>query len=155
MGMGVNMADATSEEEGGGSDGIVAEINITPLTDVFLVLLIIFMVTSTALVETEKASRSGVKVSLPKSQTAGPVTKRRTDPILTITKNNELFVFNKKVAPDQLEAELKRAFAEVGSDTLLIRGDKNVYLGAAVDIMSVARRSGAAHIAILTQAEEK
>lgn len=155
MGMGVNMADATSEEEGGGGDAIVAEINITPLTDVFLVLLIIFMVTSTALVETEKASRSGVKVTLPKSQTAGPVTKRRTDPILTITKNNELFVFNKKVAPDQLEAELKKAFAEVGSDTLLIRGDKNVYLGAAVDIMSVARRSGAAHIAILTQAEEK
>jgi biopolymer transport protein ExbD len=154
MGMGVNMADATSDEEGG-SDAIVAEINITPLTDVFLVLLIIFMVTSTALVETEKSSRSGVKVTLPKSQTAGPVTKRRTDPILTITKNNELFVFNKKVAPDQLEAELKRAFAEVGSDTLLIRGDKNVYLGAAVDIMSVARRSGAAHIAILTQAEEK
>lgn len=154
MGMGVNMADATSDEEGG-SDAIVAEINITPLTDVFLVLLIIFMVTSTALVETEKASRSGVKVTLPKSQTAGPVTKRRTDPILTITKNNELFVFNKKVAPDQLEAELKKAFAEVGSDTLLIRGDKNVYLGAAVDIMSVARRSGAAHIAILTQAEEK
>ncbi|MDX2023139.1 MAG: biopolymer transporter ExbD [Deltaproteobacteria bacterium] len=148
------MADATSDEEGG-SEAIVAEINITPLTDVFLVLLIIFMVTSTALVETEKASRSGVKVTLPKSQTAGPVTKRRTDPILTITKNNELFVFNKKVAPDQLEAELKKAFAEVGSDTLLIRGDKNVYLGAAVDIMSVARRSGAAHIAILTQAEEK
>ena len=154
MGMGVNMADATSDEEGG-ADAIVAEINITPLTDVFLVLLIIFMVTSSAIVETEKASRSGVKVTLPKSQTAGPVTKRRTDPILTITKANELFVFNKKVAPDQLEAELKKAFADVGSDTLLIRGDKSVYLGAAVDLMSIARRAGAAHIAILTQAEEK
>ncbi len=62
---------------GGGDDGdvgsetVVAEINITPLTDVFLVLLIIFMVTSTALVESEVASRSGMKVVLPKANAAG------------------------------------------------------------------------------------
>ena len=64
---------------------IVAEINVTPLTDVFLVLLIIFMVTSTAIVESEVASRTGVKVALPKANAAGPVTKKRTDPVLTVT----------------------------------------------------------------------
>jgi biopolymer transport protein ExbD len=134
-----------------GNEAVVAEINITPLTDVFLVLLIIFMVTTTAVVDADNASRAGVKVSLPKASTAGPVTKRRTDPILTITKANELYIFSKKVDPNDLEAELKKALADVGSDTLLIRGDKNVLLGTTVDIMSVAKRAGASHIAILTQ----
>jgi len=150
--MGVNMDDGGNE--GGDNEAIVAEINITPLTDVFLVLLIIFMVTSTAMVETDKASRSGVKVVLPKSKAAGEVSKRRTDPILTITKSNELFIFNKKVTPETLEAELKKALAEVDSQTLLIRGDKNVLLGTTVDIMSMARRAGAERIAILTQSGE-
>ena len=152
--MGVNMGDASGDEEAGG-DAIVAEINITPLTDVFLVLLIIFMVTSQVMVESETASRAGVKVSLPKSQAAGPVTKRRTDPVLTITKNNELFIFNKKVAPEQLESELRAAFTSVQSDTLLIRGDESVLLGATVNLMSVAKRAGAEHINILTESTNK
>lgn len=136
-------------EEGGG-ESIFAEINITPLTDVFLVLLIIFMVTSTALVESEAASRAGVKVVLPKANTAGPVSQRRSDPVLTVTKANEVYLGSKKVEIANLEAEIRKALTEVGSETLLIRGDKSVLLGAAVDIMSVAKKAGASHIAILT-----
>ena len=154
MGMGVNMGDANADEEGG-SEAIVAEINITPLTDVFLVLLIIFMVTSTAMVESESTTRAGVKVSLPKSQEAGPVSKRRTDPVLTITKNNELYIFNKKVAPENLEAELRATFASTQSDTLLIRGDESVLLGATVNLMSVAKRAGAEKINILTESSKR
>lgn len=151
MGMNVNLEEGEGE---GGQETIVAEINITPLTDVFLVLLIIFMVTSTAMVETDRSSRSGVKVALPKSKTAGEVSKRKTDPVLTITKDNELYVFSKKVTPETLEEELRRALAEVESDTLLIRGDKNVLLGTTVDIMSIAKRAGAERIALLTQSGE-
>lgn len=154
MGMNVQIDDGLgsgSSDMSDGNEAVVAEINITPLTDVFLVLLIIFMVTTTAVVDAESASRAGVKVALPKASAAGPVTKRRTDPILTITKANELFIFNKKVEVNELEGELKKALLDVGSDTLLIRGDKSVLLGAAVDIMSVAKRAGANHIALLTQ----
>src|ERR1043165_5416013 len=107
-----------------GSESVVAEINITPLTDVFLVLLIIFMVTSTALVESEVASRAGMKVVLPKAQTAGPVSQRRSDPILTVTKSGELYLGSHKVEPANLEADIRKALADVGSETLLIRGDK-------------------------------
>jgi biopolymer transport protein ExbD len=57
------------------------------------------MVTSTAIVESEVASRTGVKVALPKANAAGAVTKRRTDPVLTVTKNNELYLFNRKIDP--------------------------------------------------------
>jgi biopolymer transport protein ExbD len=153
MGMGVNLEDGAAEGDGG-HDSIVAEINITPLTDVFLVLLIIFMVSSTAFVESEKATRSGVKVVLPKAKSAGEVSKRRTDPILTVTKTNELYVFNKKVTPETVEAELRKALQDVGSDTVIIRGDEAVFLGAAVNVMAVAKKAGAAHIAILTKAAE-
>jgi biopolymer transport protein ExbD len=151
MGMNVNLGENGTVDEGEVNEAVVAEINITPLTDVFLVLLIIFMVTTTAAVDAEKAAREGVKVALPKADAAGPVTSKRAVPILTITKENKLFVFTKEVQPAQLEDELKKAIAESGQDTLLIRGDKQVMLGSAVDVMSSAKRAGAKSINILTQ----
>jgi biopolymer transport protein ExbD len=157
MGMSVQIEDPTtaSDNEGEGSESVVAEINITPLTDVFLVLLIIFMVTSTAIVESEVASRSGVKVALPKTNASGTVSKRRTDPVLTVTKNNELFLFSRKIEAANLEEEIRKALIEVDSETLNLRGDKSVFLGAAVDLMAVAKKAGAKHISILTQSEDK
>jgi biopolymer transport protein ExbD len=155
MGATVNLDDsAPGAEEGEQQESVVAEINITPLTDVFLVLLIIFMVTSTAIVESEVASRTGVKVALPRAQAAGPVTKKRTDPILTVTKANELYLFNKKVDVGNLESEIRKALQDAGSETLLLRGDKSVMLGAAVDVMSIAKKAGAKNIAILTSGGE-
>jgi biopolymer transport protein ExbD len=150
--MNVQLEDggASGDEADLGSETVVAEINITPLTDVFLVLLIIFMVTSTALVESEVASRAGMKVVLPKANAAGPVSQRRSDPVLTVTKANELYLGARKVDPTNLEAEIRKALGEVGSETLLIRGDKSVLLGSAVDILSTAKKAGASHIAILT-----
>src|SRR3954468_22292167 len=150
MGVNIQVDDGAATEEGEQQETVVAEINITPLTDVFLVLLIIFMVTSTAIVESEVASRTGVKVALPKANAAGPVTKKRTDPVLTVTKSNEIFLFNKKVEAANLESEIRKALQDAGSETLLLRGDKNVYLGAAVDVMSIAKKAGAKNIAILT-----
>jgi biopolymer transport protein ExbD len=151
MGMNINLDEGGAADEGEISEAVVAEINITPLTDVFLVLLIIFMVTTTAAVDAEKAAREGVKVALPKADAAGPVTAKRAVPILTITKENKLFVFTKEIQPAQLEEELKKAITESGQDVLLIRGDKQVMLGSAVDVMSSAKRAGAKSINILTQ----
>ena len=155
MGASVQLDDGTNtNEDGEVQESVVAEINITPLTDVFLVLLIIFMVTSTAIVESEVASRTGVKVALPRAQAAGPVTKKRTDPILTVTKGNELYLFNKKVEVANLESEIRKSLQDAGSETLLLRGDKSVMLGAAVDVMSIAKKAGAKNIAILTSGGE-
>ena len=87
------------------------------------------MVTSTALVESEVSSRAGMKVVLPKANAAGPVSQRRSDPVLTVTKGNELYLGSHKVDPNNLEGEIRKALQEVGSETLLIRGDKSVLLG--------------------------
>jgi biopolymer transport protein ExbD len=152
MAMSVNMDDAAGGDEGEGAETIVAEINITPLTDVFLVLLIIFMVTTTAAVDAEKASREGVKVSLPKADAAGPITSKRAVPILTITKDGKLFVFTSEVTKASLEESLRKAITDSGQDIVLIRGDASVAFGSAVELMSIARRAGAKSINILTQA---
>lgn len=154
MGMNVSM-DEGGGEDGGGNESIVAEINITPLTDVFLVLLIIFMVTTTVVVDADKSTRDGMKVALPKSNATGPASKRKTDPIVTLKKTNELYVNTKQVTAASLEAELRTALTAVGSDTVLIRGDTNVLLGSAISIMSTAKKAGATSIQILTAPEAK
>src|SRR5262249_46547530 len=112
MGMNVQLDDGSGHAGDEGdmpSESVVAEINITPLTDVFLVLLIIFMVTSTALVESEVASRAGMKVVLPKANAAGPVSQRRSDPVLTVTKNGELYLGSHKVETANLEGDIRKA----------------------------------------------
>ena len=75
------------------------------------------------------------------------MTKRRTDPVLTVTKSNELFLMNRKVEVANLEEEIRKALTEVDSETLLLRGDKSVFLGAAVDLMAIAKKAGAKNIA--------
>jgi biopolymer transport protein ExbD len=72
-----------------------------------------------------------------------------------VTKNNELYLLNRKVEVANLEEEIRKALAEVESETLLLRGDKSVFLGAAVDLMAVAKKAGAKNIAILTQSDQK
>ena len=151
MAMNVSLEETgAAPDDAEAPEAVVAEINITPLTDVFLVLLIIFMVTASAQVDAEKAARDGVKVALPKADAAGPITSKRAVPILTITKAGELYLFTRKIETGNLEAELKKALADGQSETLLIRGDKQVMLGSAVDVMSIAKQAGAKQIGIIT-----
>jgi biopolymer transport protein ExbD len=127
---------------------VVAEINITPLTDVFLVLLVIFMVTSTAMAES-KVPETATRVT-PLRSNVGAAIKRRTDPVITVTRANEIFLDAEKVALTDLEAAIGKALSERASDTVLIRGDVSAPLGAAVQAMSLARKAGAQNIHVLT-----
>jgi biopolymer transport protein ExbD len=154
MGMGVNLGDLGGDE-GEAQESVVAEINITPLTDVFLVLLIIFMVTANALAEAESQSRTGVRVALPKANAASAVAKKRMDPVVTVTKTGQIFIFNKPVTLENVEAEIKRALEEAASETLLLRTDTSTQMGAAVQVMSSGRKAGAKSIMVLTESGEK
>ena len=80
---------------------IRAEIELTPEMSTTEYI----MVTSTALVESEVASRSGMKVVLPKANAAGPVSQRRSDPVLTVTKTGDLYLGAHKVDVANLEGE--------------------------------------------------
>jgi biopolymer transport protein ExbD len=131
----------------GGNDensGIMAEINITPLTDIFLVLLIIFMITSSAMVE------SGGKVNLPKAVATQSEARGTT---VTLTPKHEIYVNQKKVSEESLEATLKDALSTSPDRTVILRGDKDVLLGETVKVMSIIKRAGASEIAIAAEAE--
>ncbi|HEX9443672.1 MAG TPA: biopolymer transporter ExbD [Candidatus Binatia bacterium] len=126
------------------SENIVAEINITPLTDIFLVLLIIFMITSSAIIE------SGGKVNLPAAA------KTETAPrgiSVTLTPNNEIYVNQAKVGRDGLEAAVRAALGEGPDRVVILRGDRSVPLGEAVWVLSVIKKAGASEIAIAAQAD--
>ena len=128
------------------NSNIFAEINITPLTDIFLVLLIIFMITSSAIVE------SGGKVNLPKA------VKTQSEPrgtTVTITPNHEIFVNQKKVSEQSLEGALKEILNTSQDRIVILRGDKDVLLGEAVKVLSIVKNAGASQIAIAAEAEKK
>ena len=125
---------------------IVAEINITPLTDIFLVLLIIFMITSSAMIE------SGGKVNLPKAVATQSESRGTT---VTLTPKKEIFVNQKKVNDESLEAALQEALKSSADKTVILRGDRDVLLGETVRIMSIIKRAGASEIAIAAEVERK
>lgn len=127
-------------------DAIVAEINITPLTDIFLVLLIIFMISSSAMLE------SGLQVKLPTAKTTTLTKTPNGKPVyVTIARDGQISV-NDKVANDaQLPGLLREALGASSEKTVVIRGDESIVLGKAVQIMDAARGAGAEKIALATQ----
>ncbi|MGH7889122.1 MAG: ExbD/TolR family protein, partial [Thermodesulfobacteriota bacterium] len=96
-------------------DDIVAEINITPLTDIFLVLLIIFMITSSALVE------SGAKIDLPEVSKTEQVSR---NVVVTLTSQHEIYVNQKLVSERNFGEELKRALEGSSDKVVILEGDK-------------------------------
>jgi biopolymer transport protein ExbD len=133
------MGMASPRKKKGSGSAIMAEINITPLTDVFLVLLIIFMVTSVAMVQ------SGATINLPQVQ------ETESEPrqiVITVTPQKEIFVNNTPTTLLELEM-LLRPMVEAQKDIpVILEGDKDVILGEAVKILSIAQRAGATQIAI-------
>jgi biopolymer transport protein ExbD len=133
----------------GGTDEhseIVAEINITPLTDIFLVLLIIFMITSSAMVE------SGGKVNLPKAVATQSESRGTT---VTLTPKREIFVNQKLVSEEALEKTLQETLSRSADKIVILRGDRDVLLGETVKVMSIIKRAGASEIAIAAEVERK
>ena len=134
-------------DDGAGEENIMAEINITPLTDIFLVLLIIFMISSSAMME------GGLNVKLPTAKSSSITSSSNSKPIyVTIDKDGGLSVGDKKADINTLTDILKEAVAGNPDKTVVIRGDEGVILGRAVQIMDAARNAGAQKIAIATQA---
>jgi len=125
---------------------IVAEINITPLTDIFLVLLIIFMVTSSVL------TNNGVDVNLPQ---ASPKTSQAQPEgiVVTLLPQGKMAVNGLSVAAGDygtLGASLKRAFTQTTSRLVILEGDRAAFLGSAIEVMDTARQAGAEKFAIAT-----
>lgn len=121
---------------------IMSEINITPLTDIFLVLLIIFMVSSAAMVE------SGAKISLPEVDSTAAQPREIT---ITVTPMNEIFVNNTLTPLEELEMVLRGLVSARPDIPVVLEGDREVLFGEAVKILSLAQKAGATQVAIAAE----
>jgi biopolymer transport protein ExbD len=126
---------------GGDQNGIFASINITPLTDIFLVLLIIFMVATAITIE------SAAHVDLPRVQ-APNQTQNARGVTVTYTADHQIFVNQKTVTENNLGSAVSDALAATPDKTVVFNGDPRVILGDAVRIVDIAKRAGAAQIAL-------
>lgn len=133
------MGMASPHKKKGSGSALMAEINITPLTDIFLVLLIIFMVTSVAMVQ------SGAKINLP--QVAETDSQPRQI-VITVTPQREIFVNNSPTTLATLDTLLRPLIESQPDIPVILEGDRDVILGEAVKILAVAQRAGATQIAI-------
>jgi biopolymer transport protein ExbD len=127
-------------------EGIVAEINITPLTDVFLVLLIIFMVTTSVVASQSK------QVDLPGAEVSDTTPKGVT---VTVSPDGEILVDDRPTSEADLYAALEAALADTREKLVILRGDKKVLLGKAVNILDLAQKAGATGIALATKPPPK
>jgi biopolymer transport protein ExbD len=121
---------------------IMADINITPLTDIFLVLLIIFMVSSAAMVE------SGAEISLPEVDSTASQPREIT---VSVTPDNQIYVNGTPTSMDEVEAILRELITANPDVPVVLEGDRDVLFGEAVKILSIAQRAGAAQVAIAAE----
>jgi biopolymer transport protein ExbD len=125
------------------SGGVFADINITPLTDIFLVLLIIFMVTTAVTIE------SAAHIDLPKPPPSSQLTPEKPKgTVVTYTAEHLIYVNGKQVTEAQLVPQLHEALQNSTDKIVIFRGDSKVILADMVRILDLAKLAGAKDIAI-------
>ncbi len=128
---------------GEGRQDLISDINVTPLVDVMLVLLIIFMVTAPMMIH-------GVKVNLPITESKS--IKSKEDPlILSITKKRLIFIENYNVEFKALKGKLKKIFANRVGKEILLQADKDISYGFVMKVMSQVKEAGIIKVGMITE----
>jgi biopolymer transport protein ExbD len=122
----------------------LAEINVTPMVDVMLVLLVIFMVTAPLLTV-------GVPLDLPKTRAAA-LTEPKPPVILSLNRSGELYIGDEQVEPDDLERRLTGLAAEDPSRIVYVRGDQTISYAQLMDALGVVNRAGFAKVSLVAEA---
>jgi biopolymer transport protein TolR len=120
----------------------MADINITPLVDVVLVLLIIFMVTAPVL-------QSGIEVNVPKTRTVKEITEERM--VISIDKQQRVFMGNDAVNINEIAAKLQQKVRDPSHQFIFVRADEDVPFGAFATVMDAVKSSGITNVSIVTQ----
>ena len=126
----------------GNSDRLMSDINVTPFVDVMLVLLIIFMVTAPMMVQ-------GVDVSLPEA-TSKPLESEKEPLIITINKNNKVFINDYQVSIGFLQEKLKKVLETRMDREVYFRADKDIPYGMIVQVMSEIKEAGVDKLGMVT-----
>lgn len=131
-------------DDSGSDNGAMATINVTPLVDVMLVLLVIFMVTAPIL-------QQGVELELPK-ETIAPIEGEGEQLVVSVDKDQNVFIgAGNKVTIDQLGTRLKAILETKVDKTVFIKADHRVSYGAVMAVMARIRRIGIDKIGLITE----
>jgi biopolymer transport protein ExbD len=144
--MAIGRVPGTAEDES--EEAVFSEINITPLTDIFLVLLIIFMVTSSVIVnQGSGAAKAGLKVNLPKGS-AADVLPTSTDLSVAVLSDGRVVLSGNVVSTDELKKALEDARQKNPNTLVVIQADEGTPHGRVVEVMELAKGSGLGQLAI-------
>jgi biopolymer transport protein TolR len=123
----------------------LADINITPLVDVVLVLLVIFMITAPVL-------QSGIEVNIPKTRTVREITEQRL--VVTIDRDQKVFLGDNPVNVHDLGQRLRDASGQDKKKVIYLRADERVPFGAFASVMDAVKQAGITNISIVTRPVE-
>jgi biopolymer transport protein ExbD len=128
---------------------VFSEINITPLTDIFLVLLIIFMVTSSVIIAPQgNPDQSGIRVNLPQGGKLASATLPANDLSVAVLADGRLVASGHVVSADELETLLREAKSKSPDTLVVIQADEGVPHGKVVEVMGMAQTAGLEQLAI-------
>ena len=130
--------------EGGDEDEVMADINVTPLVDVMLVLLIIFMIAAPML-------HQGIEVDLPESSARNLPVESQDPLVVSITDTGIVYLQDEPIHPSQLVERLLPRIEARGDDSVFLKGDRGVPYGQVVDVLDVLYRGGIVNVGMVTQ----
>jgi biopolymer transport protein ExbD/biopolymer transport protein TolR len=126
----------------GRTSSSLAEINVTPLVDVVLVLLIIFMITAPVL-------QSGIDVSVPKTRTVKEITEQRL--VLTIDKGQNVYLGDQQISIHEIGDKLHQQGSDPAHQIIYLRADESVPFGVFATLMDAVKQAGITNVSIVTQ----
>ena len=129
-------------DAGGRTKSSLADINITPLVDVVLVLLVIFMLTAPVL-------QSGIDVSVPKTRTVREATEQHE--VITIDRDQRVFLGDHPINVSEIPDRLRQPNTDPSKQIVYLRADERVPFGAFASVMDAVKQAGITNVSIVTQ----
>jgi biopolymer transport protein TolR len=129
-------------------DDVMGDINVTPLVDVMLVLLIIFMVATPML-------HQGIQVALPRAEARNLPLKVQDPIVLSINRDGQVFLRDTRVQLSELADRIKERLAGRPDDTVFLKGDRGVPYGRVIEVLDRLHRSGFVHVGMVTERPAK
>ena len=130
-------------DQGSSESNAISQINVTPLVDVMLVLLIIFMVTAPIL-------QQGVPIDLPKVA-AGPLSGEEEQLVVNVAKGGQVYLNDTAMTPEQLKEKLRAIVAARPDRQLYVRADQAVPYGQVMRVMGAVRDAGLVRVGLVTE----
>ena len=131
---------------GTGSEAPISEINVTPLVDVMLVLLIIFMVTAPLI-------QQGIEVQLPETRSTRSISIKENDVILSVNKDKEIYLGKTQLKLKEVTAKLKEIYKNKKKKEIYLRADKSIPYGFVIKVMALVKNAGIDQMGMITDAE--